>query len=589
MSLLCRLCLCSIRNKRRTPMKNEQLCAMMERVFCFVVADEEHFPAEVCWKCFCWVRDFSWFSQRVQAVQELLNREYIFGNTSLSEASHVKSHPALASADDTEIEPPATSETSLIEDDAVGEHQMPTKFCPDLSAEDEEQMQMLDGEPVKEEVLEDENDYDGEDIATMSDLDSIVKMGSVRAINTFTDIESLVETEHAADMENLIKAGYSVEIESAEPMPTAADYSLEGDLLAELEIPCDADTQIQILDNEENVPTVQPHGTRPTRTFPIVPAYKLPRNEHDSDTLIKQFLDYKCELCPDAERKQSFDTFYSLRIHYEEEHDTPGYMRCCNRKFHRRNWLKEHINHHRGVYRCKTCDKVFCAERTLRWHEENMHKELGWILEPDERPFECDTCGYTCTNAKSLASHKQRHRKKECPICNIVYNANSLKTHMAHVHQIGEILICEMCAHKSYSKQAMDKHKMLHHANGDTKFVTTCQYCGKGFQRPERLKAHIIYNHTQKGQVYQCDICGRNSPNSRALYEHKSRIHAEKRFPCEYCGKVFARKLYLSDHLSTHTGNRKYECKICGVKYSSRGNIANHRKKKHPELVLLKK
>ncbi|XP_058065890.1 GDNF-inducible zinc finger protein 1-like [Anopheles bellator] len=568
MSLLCRLCLCSIRNKRQTPLKNEQLRAMMERVFCFVVADEDHFPAEVCWKCFCWVRDFSWFSQRVQAVQELLNREYIFGNTSLAEASHVNpKRSALASADDTEMETRYSG--SFIEDDTVGQDQIRTTFCPDITPEDEEQMHQLDAEPVLE-ALDEESDYFSEDIAALADL---VKMESGRKINTFTDIESLVETEHARDFEKTMAT-------------MATDYRLEGELLDEVEVPSDADAQIQTV-GKENGPAKPKPGTRPIRTLPIVPRDELPRSEHDSDALIKQFLEYKCELCPNPEQQRSYDTFYDLRLHYEEVHDTPGYMRCCNRKFHRRNWLKEHINHHLGLYRCKTCDKLFSAQRTLRWHEENMHKEVDWLPEPEERTFECGTCGYTCTNAKALSSHKQSHKKKPCPLCKNLYNANSLKTHMQNMHDVGDLLICEMCGHRSYSKQRMDKHKMLTHGivGNDKHVVVNCRYCGKAFQRAERLRAHIIFNHTQKGQTFQCDICGRNYPNSRALYEHKTRIHSTKSFPCEYCGKVFGRKIYLSDHLSTHTGIRKYECKICGVKYSSRGNIANHRKRKHPELV----
>jgi len=73
--------------------------------------------------------------------------------------------------------------------------------------------------------------------------------------------------------------------------------------------------------------------------------------------------------------------------------------------------------------------------------------------------------------------------------------------------------------------------------------------CMKEFNRPDKLKAHIIGHAGAK--PHRCQTCGRAFTRRPHLREHE-RCHAEYfRFWCERCNQGFMRQNHLKQHNCT--------------------------------------
>lgn len=63
------------------------------------------------------------------------------------------------------------------------------------------------------------------------------------------------------------------------------------------------------------------------------------------DLEISDYIDASCDRC--AERE--FSTFNAVVAHYSDVHNTKdGYVKCCSKKFHRLNLIRDHIEWHRN-------------------------------------------------------------------------------------------------------------------------------------------------------------------------------------------------------------------------------------------------
>lgn len=60
------------------------------------------------------------------------------------------------------------------------------------------------------------------------------------------------------------------------------------------------------------------------------------------------------------------------------------------------------------------------------------------------------------------------------------------------------------------------------------------------------LKKHIKTMHDNSDSEYFCDICGKQSPNKKALLSHKKYVHVdERKFECNCCSKAFKKAISL--------------------------------------------
>jgi transcription elongation factor Elf1 len=58
----------------------------------------------------------------------------------------------------------------------------------------------------------------------------------------------------------------------------------------------------------------------------------------------------------------------------------------------------------------------------------------------------------------------------------------------------------------------------------------------------------------------------------------------KKKLNCEYCGKVFVHPTKLKEHVAViHTREYPWACRVCGRQYRAAANWRMHEKKSHPE------
>uniref|UniRef100_A0A182T9L9 Transcription factor grauzone n=1 Tax=Anopheles maculatus TaxID=74869 RepID=A0A182T9L9_9DIPT len=300
---------------------------------------------------------------------------------------------------------------------------------------------------------------------------------------------------------------------------------------------------------------------------------ELQAKQLENDQLIKDFFTLECEIC-----SAPLESFVTLLDHYRQEHSTRGYVRCCGKQFFRRYILVDHIAAHRGSTRCEICQKTYKTKRYLLLHIAKSHSS------EEERPFKCTKCHISYPKQYLLRAHELLHVQQQCQICQkVLSNNQSLKVHIAQMHSDDGNHICDTCGKVFRTKLAMERH-INEHQGLDMVERLQCEYCKKWFSGKYNLNKHIRFLHMQDGQVFPCDICQHVSPNSRALANHKQRIHVEERFECEYCGKRFKRRPNLREHVATHTNVPLYTCEICENRtFNSKANYFTHRKNKHPQ------
>ncbi|XP_035788067.1 transcription factor grauzone-like isoform X2 [Anopheles albimanus] len=293
--------------------------------------------------------------------------------------------------------------------------------------------------------------------------------------------------------------------------------------------------------------------------------------QNEDDQRIKEFYNLDCELC-----SAKLENLAILQAHYRRKHEIKGYIRCCDKLFYRRFQLLDHMAAHQGTIRCKICNKSYKSSRYLALHMMKSHSK------EEDRPFKCTKCRQSFHKEHLLKAHQANHLSEKCPICEkVVSSKYALKTHVAHMHGNDGNHICDVCGKEFRTKQAMERH-INEHLGLEVVQKVQCHECNRWFHGKYNLRKHIRFMHIEDGQVFRCEICQHESPNSRALLDHKKRVHVDEKFECEFCGKRFKRKLYLREHIASHTGKPLYSCEVCGATFNSNANCYNHRKIRHP-------
>ncbi|XP_058059583.1 zinc finger protein 62 homolog [Anopheles bellator] len=231
--------------------------------------------------------------------------------------------------------------------------------------------------------------------------------------------------------------------------------------------------------------------------------------EQDEQRL-KDFYKLVCEICETIS-----DSFSDLLAHYRKEHKTEGFVRCCDAKFKFKTMALQHVHGHLGTIRCDICNKTFLYANSLKLH--NLDRHSG----PEAKPFKCDKCQRSFARKSILKSHLKSHDLRPCPTCGKILAKPNLASHIESVH-------------------------------GNLPRRVQCPHCLKWYRGKSVLKQHVQHVHLEKGQTFQCDICQKPFPHSRALALHRKR-HDESKFECEVCGKQFRKKNSLRRHVAVHT------------------------------------
>lgn len=130
-----------------------------------------------------------------------------------------------------------------------------------------------------------------------------------------------------------------------------------------------------------------------------------------------------------------------------------------------------------------------------------------------EKPFKCQHCDKTFTQASSLSVHLKVHRGEKqfrCTHCHKSYSQQSyLNKHLALFHTGHTVYTCKWCNEPfSDSAQLIDHITKVHDtANGDTSngggtSVAECIICRKEFTSAPALLFHLR-EHVENGEQAQ--------------------------------------------------------------------------------------
>ncbi|EDW94309.1 zinc finger protein 420 isoform X1 [Drosophila yakuba] len=177
--------------------------------------------------------------------------------------------------------------------------------------------------------------------------------------------------------------------------------------------------------------------------------------------------------------------------------------RICHRGFYKSSLLEAHMQQHEGLrpHTCVHCAKSYARANLLESHLREMHH-----------------------NSAARIIHA-------CPLCNKVYTADrSLKYHMKRAHESNHkpespdaVYICEECG-KSFVRRAhLTRHKRVHGSIEGRRYC--CECCDQRFYTKENMVDHLQRKHGNKN-LLRCRKCGRIFRSSVELSAHAKKHEA---------------------------------------------------------------
>ncbi|KAH8407552.1 hypothetical protein KR222_005287, partial [Zaprionus bogoriensis] len=306
------------------------------------------------------------------------------------------------------------------------------------------------------------------------------------------------------------------------------------------------------------------------------------KQQEEYDGIIAKFFTdaLPCSIC-----NLLVHNFTEMQRHHRLTHQVdPGYMICCGRKFTQRKVLAEHVLVHWNPehFKCITCAKAFQNSRHLESHQQVHVAKVT---------FQCDLCSKVFLSKTAIDYHKlNKHVPKSefkftCTECNKKFlTERKLKNHMNSMHDPESIIICDKCGKQMRTKIILKKHQELMHSNTPRPEpeLKQCQICGAWLKGMTGLKQHMKSIHVESAGEHRCHVCGKISPNARALRRHIYHNHeCERKFKCTMCDKAFKRPQELKEHTSTHTGEVLYTCPNCPMTFFCSANMYKHRQRLH--------
>ncbi|XP_055083842.1 zinc finger protein 1035 [Periophthalmus magnuspinnatus] len=215
---------------------------------------------------------------------------------------------------------------------------------------------------------------------------------------------------------------------------------------------------------------------------------------------------YKCPYCP-----QTFKYGSLYRRHLSKHKDVEVHA-CilCGQNFPSRLLCSQHEASCESFYKCE---------------ELMANKKTENLAQRDTSDFKCKFCNKTFTKSRSLRRHILTHNEVKpyrCKVCDSCFSRyDHLKVHLGCCKgKVKLQLKPQICIPKISLDQV-----------------------GTGWQKELGVRC------VEKGQKYECTICGRNYETQSKLNWHNSMFHTVKRFKCMRCSSFFSTEKSLRTHI----------------------------------------
>ncbi|XP_018905405.2 uncharacterized protein [Bemisia tabaci] len=181
-------------------------------------------------------------------------------------------------------------------------------------------------------------------------------------------------------------------------------------------------------------------------------------------------------------------------------------------------------------------------------------------------------------------------RKYHCKVCGAaVLGKQNIVKHAAELHRGKGAYQCPFCKKFFLRLNYLDMHKTYGCSSNPQRLRPLCDFCGRKFCQPQKLKVHIKRMHGDISSIlaeFQCMSCLRVLGSRAALQRHNKEVHHKSErvsFTCQQCGKGFQNKSNLKIHMLTHSGIKPFRCSVaeCSSAFTTKQCLQLHYKKFH--------
>ncbi|KAL9879433.1 uncharacterized protein ACN2A1_011399 isoform 1-T1 [Glossina fuscipes fuscipes] len=162
-------------------------------------------------------------------------------------------------------------------------------------------------------------------------------------------------------------------------------------------------------------------------------------------------------------------------------------------------------------------------------------------------------------------------RKYHCKVCGeAVLGKDNIMKHAAEKHDGKGAHQCQFCNKFFLRLSYLEMHRTYGCVANPNRTQPICDFCGRKFFRPQKLKAHIKRAH---------------SGSRAALQRHAKEVHSRNStvVSCPRCQKLFQNRSNLKIHMLTHSGVRPFKCSEpeCNAAFTTKQCLQFHYKKVH--------
>lgn len=318
-----------------------------------------------------------------------------------------------------------------------------------------------------------------------------------------------------------------------------------------------------------------------------------------------------CTVC-----NEKFSSHSVLLKHKRRVHDKVASKYICldcGSTFDSNADLTEHRLTHsqERKWECSECEAKFKKRSCLDQHKKNIH-----LSDKTAPSYKCQECGKEFSTKRALGSHRSRHGKITCRLCEQMFDnqiqllqhrrdvhnlsrtdpgvscptchekyedTDLLQAHQNEAHPIENPSECDVCQAKFGSAAGLRMHKRHH----QRMILYNCPNCSETYNSQLLLEGHIKEVHADI-KSHLCDHCGKGFPTRKQLVSHR-KIHRHPRskrncnmpghFICDICGKEFTYNVALRRHIfNYHTNDAKFQCTICEKTLVSAEGLKLHMK-----------
>jgi len=144
---------------------------------------------------------------------------------------------------------------------------------------------------------------------------------------------------------------------------------------------------------------------------------------------------------------------------------------------------------------------------------------------------------------------------------------------------------CSKCGQECSTKRMLNSHLNKNHSDF---YDSKCANCSKVFLVPENMTKHINRKHN-KQKNYKCTYAGCNKMfiTRKEQQNHIARHSNEKAFVCNHegCNLAYTTKSSLDLHTTRIHGEKRHRCEFCDDAYAVRGDLNQHKKRKHSNMM----